>query len=159
MTNPFTTLGDFLAEDKWYPVKLESRATYRATFTGKNGKTICYFRIREDLEQFMAYVLVPVKVPEKKRTAVAEFITRANYGLRIGNLEMDFDNGEVRYKSSIDFEGVPLTKPLIKNTIYPAVQTMDRYLPGIMKLVYGESSKSPAAYLAEIEAAWLNDLK
>lgn len=67
MTDPFTTLGDFLAEDNWYPVKLESRAAYRATFTGKNGKTTYYFRIREDLELFMAYVLAPVNVPEEMR--------------------------------------------------------------------------------------------
>ena len=40
-------------------------------------------------------------------------------------------DGEVRYKSSIDFEGAELTPSLIRNTIYPAVQTMDRYLPGI----------------------------
>ncbi len=99
----------------------------------------------------MAYVVAPVNAPEELRTAVAEFITRANYGLRIGNFEMDFDDGEIRYKSSIDFEGVQLDKPLIKNAIYPAVQTMDRYLPNIMKLIYGEGTKSPAELIAEIE--------
>jgi hypothetical protein len=69
--------------------------------------------------------------------------------LRIGNFEMDYSDGEVRYKSSLDFEGEPLTTPLIKNAIYPAVQTMDRYLPGLMSVVYGD--KSPSEAITEIE--------
>ena len=67
----------------------------------------------------------------------------------VGNFELDFSDGEVRYKSSIDFEGEPLTPGLIKHAIYPAVQTMDRYLPGLMSVTYG--SKSPSQAISEIE--------
>ena len=48
--------------------------------------------------------------PEEMRVPMAEFLTRANYGLRIGNFEMDFEDGEVRYKSSVDFEGIELRR-------------------------------------------------
>jgi hypothetical protein len=104
-----------------------------------------------DYEQFLFYAIAPVKAPETARPAVAEFITRANYGLRIGNMEMDFADGEVRYKSSLDFEGETLTAGLIKNTIYPAVQTLDRYVPGLMGVIYG--AKSPAEAIADVEGA------
>ena len=103
----------------------------------------------DDLEQFVFYVLAPVKAPEALRPAVAEFITRANYGLRIGNFELDYLDGELRYKSSLDFEGVALTPVLINSAIYPAVQTMDRYLPGLMEVIYGD--RPPAAAVAAIE--------
>ena len=89
-------------------------------------------RFAVDLSQFLFYVIAPVKAPEEVRAAVAEYITRANYGLRIGNFEMDYTDGEVRYKSSLDFEGGGTYGTLIKNTIYPAVQTMDFYLPGLL---------------------------
>jgi hypothetical protein len=102
-----------------------------------------------DYEQFLFYAIAPVKAPEMARPAVAEFITRANYGLRIGNMEMDFADGEVRYKSSLDFEGETLTAGLIKNTIYPAVQTLDRYVPGLMGVIYG--GKSPIEAIADVE--------
>jgi hypothetical protein len=82
---------------------------------------------------------------------VAEFITRANYGLRIGNFELDFRDGEVRYKSSLDFEGETLTPGLVKFAIYPAVQTMDRYLPGLMGVIYGHKPRAEA--IAEVEEA------
>lgn len=145
----FAILGQFLEKDKWHPQQLEDRYVYRMGFSGKNGQTACYAQIRVDLEQFIFYVIAPVKAPEEARLAVAEFITRANYGLRIGNFELDFNDGEVRYKSSLDFEGVTLTTELIEHAIYPAVQTMDRYLPELMKVIYGD--KPPAEAIAEIE--------
>lgn len=42
-----------------------------------------------------------LQVPEELRPGVAEFITRANYGLIRGNFEMDFNDGELRYKTTI----------------------------------------------------------
>ncbi len=146
----FETLGKFLTDDGWHPQQLEERTIYRVGVSGENGQMACYAQIRVELEQFLFYAIAPTKAPEDGRLAVAEFITRANYGLRIGNFELDFDDGEVRYKSSMDFEGAMLTPELIKNAIYPAVQTMDRYLPGLMSVFYG--SKSAAEAIAEIEA-------
>lgn len=145
----YVTLGQFLEDDGWHPQKLDENFLYRSMFVGENGEVACFAQIRPDLQQFIFYVVLPVRVPEEARAAVGEFLTRANYGLRIGNFEMDFGDGEVRYKSSIDFEGVTLQLPLIRNVIYPAVQTMDRYLPGIMGVIYG--GKTPENAIAEVE--------
>lgn len=145
----FATLGEFLEKDGWYPQRIEGRTIYRAFFSGKNGEFSCYAQIVVPLEQFIFYCVAAVHVPEELRLAVAEYITRANYGLRIGNFELDYSDGEVRYKSSLDFEGVTLTPALIRNTIYPAVTTMDRYLPGLMKVIYG--GRTPYEAIVEIE--------
>jgi hypothetical protein len=145
----FDTLGEFLAEDEWHPQRMEDRYVYRMGFSGANGQYACYAQIRVDLEQFLFYVMAPVKAPEEKRLDCAEFLTWANYGLRIGNFEMDLRDGEVRYKSSLDFEEQPLTHNLIKFAIYPAVQTMDRYMPGLMRVIYG--SATPHEAIEEIE--------
>jgi len=145
----FDTLGDFLTEDEWYPQKLEDRYIYRVGFSGTNGQITCFAQVHVELEQLIFYAVAPVKVPEEFRPAIAEFIARANYGMRIGNFELDFSDGEVRYKSSLDFEDATLTPALIKNAIYPAVRTMDEYLPGIMGVIYG--NKSAAEAVAEIE--------
>ena len=145
----FATLTQFLEDDGWYPQQLDDKTIHRVYFAGENGELRCYAQIRVDLEQFIFYVIAPVKAPEEVRAAVAEYITRANYGLRIGNFEMDYRDGEVRYKSSLDFEGTDLTPMLIKNAIYPAVQTMDLYLPGLLGVMYG--NKTPAAAIQEIE--------
>ena len=85
------------------------------------------------------------------RGLAAEYLTRANYGLSIGNFEMDFEDGEVRYKTSIDVEGGELTQGMIKNLVYSNCATTDRYLHGLMKVVYGNAD--PASAVRDAEAA------
>jgi hypothetical protein len=119
------------------------------SYTGKNGDLRCYAIVRVDLEEFLFYAVAPIKVPEDDRAAVAEYLTRANYGLRIGNFELDYSDGEVRYKSSLDFEGQQLTSDLIRNAIYPAVHTMDRYLPGLLRVTFGGAT--PHEAIEEVE--------
>jgi hypothetical protein len=145
----FDTLAHFLEEDGWYPRRLENRHSFTMTYTGQNGDLRCYAIVRVDLEEFLYYAIAPVKITDEVRPAVAEFITRANYGLRIGNFELDYSDGEVRYKSSLNFEDQDLTPELISNAIYPAVQTMDRYLPGLLRVSYGGAT--PLEAIEEVE--------
>ncbi|MEX1021439.1 MAG: YbjN domain-containing protein [Litorilinea sp.] len=146
----FEAVGQFLEADGWHPQRIEDNYVYRVYFAGQNGELACFAQLRVDLEQLLFYVVMPVRTPAERRAPMAEFITRANYGLRIGNFEMDFEDGEVRYKSSVDFEGETLSNNLMRGVIYPAVQTMDRYLPGLLSVIYG--GKTPAEAVAEIEA-------
>lgn len=141
-------LERFLQDDDWHPQPLPEEAVFLAHFVGEHGEYRCYFQVREELNQFFCYVLAPVRIPEEQRRDAADFLTRANFGLRIGNFEMDFEDGEVRYKSSLDFEGESLTANWLRNAIYPAVYTMDRYLPGLMKVYAGTD---PEEAIDEVE--------
>ena len=145
----YETLGRFLEEDGWYPQTIEDKHAYRTYYRGKNGELRCFAQIRMDYERIIIYAIAPVKVPEDVRPSVAEFITRANYGMHIGNFELDYSDGEVRYKCSLDFEGEVLTNTFIRHIIYPAVQTMDKYLPGVMKVAFG--ALTPIEAIQEIE--------
>ena len=78
------------------------------------------------------------------------FLTRANYGLLIGNFEMDYNDGEVRYKTSIDVEGDRLSKALVKRLVYDNLAVMDRYLPGVLSVIYGGAS--PTEAIAQVES-------
>jgi hypothetical protein len=145
----FETLSAFLEEDGWKPRRLEGKHAFSMGYTGKNGDYRCYAVVRVDLEEFLYYVVAPVRIPDELRQAIAEFITRANYGMRIGNFELDYSDGEVRYKSSINFEDEVLTDETIRNAVYPAVQTIDRYLPGLMRVSFGGAT--PLEAIEEIE--------
>jgi hypothetical protein len=95
------------------------------------------------------YSVLDTNVPPDKRSAVAEFLTRANYGVYIGNFEMDYSDGEVRYKTSITVKGDRLTPALVKNLVYINVIMMDEYFPGIMSVIY--AGVSPADAIAKTE--------
>ena len=75
---------------------------------------------------------------------MAEFIARANYGIVLGNFEIDFSDGEVRFKTSIDVEGSELTPALIEPVMYANVLTMDEYLPGLLAVSQGTATPEEA---------------
>lgn len=144
----FTTLEQFLHENQWRPQRVDAQYMYRLIYSERNEQFTCYAQIRLEVEQFAFYVIAPLQTPESARPVMAEFLTRVNYGLWIGNFEMDWKDGEVRYKSSLDFEGVPLTPQLIRNAIQPAVRTMSCYLPGLTNIA--REGKSPAEAFAAL---------
>ena len=51
-------------------------------------------------DSIIAYAIAPINVPEEKRQAACEFIARANYGLKVGTLEMDMNDGEIRNRAA-----------------------------------------------------------
>jgi hypothetical protein len=145
----FDVVVKFFEEDNWNFNWLEGMSVLSVPFTGKSGRWMCYAQAREDQEQFVFYSVGPVNAPPERQAAVAEFITRANYGMIIGNFEMDYNDGEIRYKTSIDVEGDGLTAELIKQLVYANVIIMDRYLPGIMTVIYGNAT--PVEEIEKIE--------
>ncbi|PHM08985.1 YbjN domain-containing protein [Nostoc sp. 'Peltigera malacea cyanobiont' DB3992] len=145
----FEAIINFFQADNWPFVQLPGQPALQIPFQGENGKWNCYARARSEQNQFVFYSICPVNVPENKRLAVAEFLTRANSGMIIGNFELDFTDGEISYKTSIDVEGDRLSFALIQRVVYANVTMMDEYLPGIMSVIYG--NVSPEEAIAKIE--------
>ncbi|MCS6820133.1 MAG: YbjN domain-containing protein, partial [Chitinophagales bacterium] len=86
------------------------------------------------------YSVFAINIPEPKRKAVAEYITRANYGLLLGNFEMDFNDGEVRFKNSYALDDTfPHSEEVLRRNFVVNVEMMDKYLPGMMAVVYGNA--------------------
>ena len=146
----YETLGNFLINDEWHPQVIEGKYAYRTFLTGDYGELRCEARIRVEQEQLTFYIFLGTNVPEDRRLAAAEFLTRANYALPLGNFEMDFDDGEVRFKNSISFVDEALTETMIRNTLYPTSSVATRYFPGLLKVVFG--NLNPRDVIQEIES-------
>ncbi|MDJ0679265.1 MAG: YbjN domain-containing protein [Xenococcaceae cyanobacterium MO_167.B52] len=144
-----TTLIEVFNADDLPFTRVEDDTALSLAFKGENGQWMCYARAKEVKEQFIFYSICPVNAPDERRRDMTEFLARANYGLPIGNFELDFRDGEIRYKTSIDVEGAELTPALVRSLVYTNVMTMDTYLPGIMAIIYGNISPEDA--IAQIE--------
>jgi len=128
---------NFFKQNNWTFSQHETEPILRTTYQGESAELSCVVRTRENPSQFIFYSLCPVNIPEKKRFVIAEFLTRVNYDLTVGNFEMDFQDGEVRYKTfGINVESHPLSSQLIAQLIFVNLMTMDRYLPGLMSVIY-----------------------
>jgi hypothetical protein len=133
----YQEMVNFFQQDEWPFYPLERQPVLQTAFEGRNGKWACLARAREQQQQMVFYSIFPVNVPEHKLMAVAEFLTRANSGMILGNFELDFTEGGISYKTSIDVEGDRLSFALIKTLVYANVTMMDEYWPGIMSVIYG----------------------
>ncbi len=142
----FLTLGQYLEKEGWAPEQVGDAPIFRMRFSGESGPITCYAQVRTEEQVLLCYAVAPVQAPPESRQAVAEFVTLANYGLWVGNFEMDWTDGEVRYKSSLDFEGLTLTPTLIHNVISPTLQMLVCYLPGLINVIGGQP---PTEALAE----------
>ncbi len=145
----FKTVVSFFEANDWPIAQVEGKTALQLAFQGENGQWGCYAATNKESQKFMFYSLCPVNVPENQRLAMAEFLTRANYGITLGNFEMDFDNGEIHYKTSINVEDDQISISLVRQLVYTNVMVMDQYLPGIMAVIYG--NVSPIDAIVQIE--------
>lgn len=151
MPTLYETLLDFFTVDDWPFTPIEGQTAVRTGYRTDAASWNCYAQVKEDKAQIFFYSICPMAAPEDKRGAVAEFITRANYGMPIGNFEMDYGDGEIRFKTSVDVEGVEINTTLLYNLVYANIWAMDQYLPGILAVLYG--NLTPVESIEQVESA------
>lgn len=115
----------------------EDGAVMRAGFQGENGRFVGYVRVNEDTGVVVFYTLSPVEVPPERMLAVLELVARINATSVLGNLDVDVDKGDIRFKTSVDVEGTEhgLTEDLFANLVWSNVASLDRALPAITAVV------------------------
>jgi hypothetical protein len=145
----FEKVLQFFEEDEWQFTQEEDKPVLSMETEGENGKWSCLAQVIEERERFLFFSFLPKFVPSLMRLEAAEYLTRANYGMEIGNFEMDFEDGEVRFRTSVDVEGGELTTTMIKNLVYTSVAVFDQYLPGLIKVV--KDGMEPAKAIEEVE--------
>ena len=99
-----------------------------------------------------SYCVMPTRIPADRRAAVAEAIMRANYALRYGNFEMDYSDGEVRYRVSVDVEGGMLSSQMVENLVSCGVQASEQYHDAFMRVAFAGAEPEQAVAIAVLEA-------
>mmetsp|Transcript_28206 Transcript_28206/g.59018 ORF Transcript_28206/g.59018 Transcript_28206/m.59018 type:complete len:179 (-) Transcript_28206:250-786(-) len=130
------------------PVRDDGSIVISMSLTGNNSAFRTFIDLKIPQDRMLVFIESPVKVPEgEKRTICAELLMRINYTLALGNFEIDFRDGEVRYRMSVDVEGSSLSTQMVETNIMVSAATMDRYFPAIMAVVYG--NKTPIEAIEE----------
>ena len=78
-----------------------------------------YMDIRKDGYSMIS--VFPLHAEEKARPAIAEFLTRANYEINLGCFDMDFEDGEIRYKMAQFCGATVPTYEQIQKIFYVAI--------------------------------------
>ena len=145
----FNKIIDFFKSQDWLYTIIENKTIVILGISGKNGKFQCIADIREDEKRFVFYSICNANVPKEKQSLMSEFLTRINQGKFIGNFEMNFDNGEVRYKTSLFYDDYKLSSNTIQSMIITNIAMMDNSLTAIMQLIYNDILPIQALNLVE----------
>ena len=100
-------------------------------------------------DSIIAYAIAPINVPEEKRQAACEFIARANYGLKVGTLEMDMNDGEIRNRTYIIAKDALPNLADVEKCVDFSFLVLDRYGKGLLPMIYGNLTPEAAVNLAE----------
>jgi len=78
----------------------------------------------------------PLPAPEQHRIKLAEFMTRANYGMNLGCFKIDVSDGEMYFEVSVDVEfcNKEDTNMLLETMVNCVRQVWERYQSGIIAL-------------------------
>jgi hypothetical protein len=88
--------------------------------------------------------LAGVRVPAGRRREVAEWTVRANYRLRHGRFEFDFDAGDATFVTGIFVGGATLDEELLEPLFRIGLDVFDRYMPSLMKVAFGGTEAADA---------------
>lgn len=131
-------VNKFLTDDEWNFDfdEDDGQFHFRLTLDGKLKE--CRYSIIINEDDYTVYAYSPIgadKNDERMMSVMADFICRANYGMKNGNFELDMMDGEIRYKCYVDCEGALPCDDVIRNSIYCPAQMLERYGAGIVDIV------------------------
>ena len=121
-------LKQYFQTKKWHytyhrPKANDDQQSHHLSFSMRHKQLISayLFRWQEQNKLLAVYGILPFSIPESHQSAAMLLITQINYDMMIGNLEMDVNDGEIRYKTAIDVEAVDIDKALIEHLLQSVV--------------------------------------
>jgi hypothetical protein len=125
------------SENGWPYSEVRGAPVLLADLSGPAGRWSFYAQAVEEKDLVLLYSICPERVPEARRLEVSRFLTEANYGLAAGNFELDFEDGEVRYKTVLHLQGDELDGLVLKRLVRSNGIAVESYLPSLGSLIAG----------------------
>jgi hypothetical protein len=150
MSATLDLIQEYLRFQQWN-FKVDTKMNgVRFGMKGKNANLMTFIFVYDELCYTTCFTVLPFTAPAKKRAAVAEYLLRVNEKLLFGNFLMDYDNGQVQFKTFIPFDGEFLSHKLVEHLILSNLKNADFYCKGLMQILSADIE--PEAALSDIEA-------
>lgn len=124
-----------------------------AEFRGEVGTYRIIAVVDPEGDLFQVFGYAPVRIPSGARPAIAETIVRANYGLKVGKFEMDWNDGELRFQAAQILSEGQLDDEVIGRLMGTTMAMLDMYLPAVMSVIYGNELPEDAVRHVEARRA------
>ncbi|WPU98210.1 YbjN domain-containing protein [Mucilaginibacter sp. cycad4] len=143
-------LKSYFEQQNWKYSYVDDETKLNITINGENGSFECHAGYFNDETHggFIFLSIVGSDCPDNKKIQMAELLTRLNFDQYLGNFELDFETGEIRYKTSLVYNKIQPDLEMVDNLIKFNIIVMDNSLPGIIGLIYNDLAPLEAYELA-----------
>lgn len=150
MANIHNTVENYLVSQGFKYTKLDGNKGFTLNMSANVFSNMrIHILVRE--RSFVCYAVAPINAPENKRMAIAEFIARANYGMPLVTFELDFSDGEIRTRSSLQCADQTPPMKAVEAVVDSVSIILDKYASGINSVLF--ANVAPQAAIASIEEA------
>lgn len=145
---------EFFREDDVKHIPFDDHNVAIASYgvKAKFGHVRVFFLANKD--RLVLRMILPIKADESERAKVAEFLMRANYGLKVGCFDFDFNDGEISFRIC-QFCGIkdfnPPTYEQIDFAVIVGLMMIEKYGDALAKVLFGVLEPEEAIESAESE--------
>lgn len=86
---------------------------------------------------YAVFATIQLNADEDVRGEIAEFMTRVNYSIKFGNFEMDYRDGEIRFRMCVDCEDCMPSQTVVKNSILIPMAMYRNYGDALLTVLFG----------------------
>lgn len=140
MKKMIETIKNFFSENEWKYNFDENNNVFVSGINMGNviGNIKMYILMEET--SYTVYMILNNIAEEKNYSEVSEFLHRANCGLKNGNFEIDYRDGEIRYKTFVNFANTDISKEVIEESLFIGATMIQQYGKGLLKVMLGEGN-------------------
>lgn len=137
----FGELKTLFEENNWPYSEVLGLPVLVTDLSGPLGTWKFYAQVVGSQSVVLLFSVCPLRVPSDRRAEASLFLTHANHGLVAGNFELDFDDGEIRYKTVLQIHEDGIDPTTLRNAVRSNGLAMETYLPGIGAVITGASAR------------------
>lgn len=127
---------DYLDSQGW-SYSITSRGDYSFGITIDCDLQRCDLEIVCIDQGIQTFAQAPITIPSERRHAMAELVTRANYGLVDGAFEFDFDTGAIQYSTFLFDTNDTLPLEAVEHSVDTPFLMLKKYGNAIVKTANG----------------------
>ena len=146
----YKSIRDYAQKEGWRGVKEDAEnGTIATTFRTDTKLKSVDLKILALGRGIVSYGTIPFSADKETLDAAAEFVARANYGLNHGNFELDFRDGELRYKSSLYCDSQNPSPADVDWIIDLPLHMWEKYGNALLSVLIGGETPEAAVAAAE----------
>jgi hypothetical protein len=111
-----------------------------SSIVGNHGRWDWFVQICDDGKSAVCFSTLSAKTPAPRRQACAELLTRINHLIKVGAYELDFVDGEVRFRTSVPIIEQTMPGRAMEYLIMVNLAVFDDFMACIYKIIHSEDT-------------------